>query len=104
MPIKPTPAEAIARLRLDDSLGDDLNDAIEQAHAQAVQFLDGQLYADKAALDAAADLRGVICTPDILAAQLLLVDVLVGNNTLQDREAKEAAALRMLRPHRNMGA
>lgn len=104
MPIKPTPAEAIARLRLDDSLGDDLTGAIEQAHAQAVQFLDGQLYADQAALDAAADVRGVICTPDILAAQLLLVDVLVGNNTLQDREAKEAAAQRMLRPHRNMGA
>lgn len=104
MPIKPTPAEAILRLRLDDSLDGDLNSAIAQAHAQAVAFLDGSLYDDAAAREAAADLRGIVCTPDIIAAQLLLVDVLVGNNGLQDKDAKEKAAYNMLRFHRNMGA
>ena len=104
MPIKPTPADAIQRLRLDDSLNGDIGNAIDQAHAQAVAFLDGALYEDAAARDAAADLRGIICTPDIIAAQLLLVDVLVGNNSTQDREDKKAAAFNMLRLHRNMGA
>lgn len=104
MPIKPTPADAILRLRLDDSLDGDIGNAIDQAHAQAVAFLDGALYEDDAALEAAADPRGIICTPDIIAAQLLLVDVLVGNNSPQDRERKEAGAFNMLRMHRNMGA
>lgn len=104
MPIKPTPAEAILRLRLDGSLDGDIGNAIDQAHAQAVAFLDGALYADAAALEAAADPRGIICTPDIIAAQLLLVDVLVGSNSVQDRERKEAGAFNMLRMHRNMGA
>jgi hypothetical protein len=104
MPIKPTPADAILRLRLDDSLDGDISNAIDQAHAQAVAFMDGALYEDAAARDAAADLRGIICTPDIIAAQLLLVDVLVGNNSAQDRELKEAGAFNMLRLHRNMGA
>jgi len=104
MPIKPTPADAILRLRLDDSLDGDIGNAIDQAHAQAVAFLDGALYEDAAAREAAADLRGIICTPDIIAAQILLVDVLVGNNSTQDRERKEAGALNMLRMRRNMGA
>ena len=104
MPIKPTPNEAIRRLRLDDNLAGDLDSAIDQAHAQAVAFLDGALYVDQAAITAAADLRGIVCTPDIIAAQLLLVDVLVGNNSTQDREDKKAAAFNMLRLHRNMGA
>lgn len=104
MPIKPTPADAILRLRLDDSLDGDIGNAIDQAHAQAVAFLDGALYEDDAALEAATDPRGIICTPDIIAAQLLLVDALVGNNSLQDRDDKRRAAKDMLLPHRNMGA
>lgn len=104
MPIKPTPEEATLRLRLDDSLAGDISNAIDQAHAQVAAILDGALYADAAALAAASDPCGIVCTPDIIAAQLLLVDVLVGSNTVQDREAKERAALNLLRLHRNMGA
>ena len=104
MPIKPTPADAILRLRLDDSLDGDIGNAIDQAHAQALAFLDGQLYADCAALTAAADPMGIVVTADIIAAQLLLVDALVGNNSLQDRDDKRRAAKDMLLPHRNMGA
>ena len=104
MPIKPTPADAILRLRLDGSLDGDIGNAIDQAHAQAVAYLDGALYADAGALEAAADLRGIICTADIIAAQLLLVDALVGRNSVQDREDKRTGAFNMLRMHRNMGA
>lgn len=104
MPIKPTPEAAMRRLRLDDGLAGDLADAIEQAHAEALSHLDGALYESEAAKTAADDARGIVCTPDIIAAQLLLVDVLVGNNSVQDRQAKQTAAEAMLRRHRNMGA
>lgn len=104
MPIKPTPEEAQTRLRLDSALAGDLAAAIDQAHAQAVKYLDGALYADQAALTTAADPRGIVCTADIIAAQLLLVDVLVGNNSAADRDDKRVAAHNILRPHRNLGA
>lgn len=104
MPIKPTAEEAMARLRLDADIATDLAAAIDQSHAEAIAYLDGQLYADQAAIDTAADPKGIVCTPDIVAAQLLLVDVLVGSNSPADREAKTTAAHRILRPHRNMGA
>ena len=104
MPVKPTPEEASLRLRLDADLAADLPGAIDQAHAEAQAFLDGTLYANQAAADGAGDLRGIVCTPDIIAAQLLLVDVLVCNNSTQDRQDKRAAALTILRRHRNMGA
>ena len=48
-------------------------------------------------------MRGIICTPDIIAAQLLLVDVLVGNNDTKAQQAKRDAAYAMLRYHRNVG-
>lgn len=104
MEIKPTPDQARIRLRLDLDLVPDLPDAIEQAHAEAVKFLDGKLYADDAALSAADDPKGIVIAADIISAQLLLVDVAVGNNSLQDRESKRTAAYSILRPHRNMGA
>lgn len=104
MPIKPTSDEAMLRLRIDADLAGDVASAIDQAHAQALAFLDGQLYADRAALTAAADPMGIVVTADIIAAQLLLVDALVGNNSLQDRDDKRRAAKDMLLPHRNMGA
>ena len=100
---RPTPAQAMARLRLDADLIADLPDAIEQAHAATVTFLDGALYDDANTLHTAQDPRGIVCTPDIIAAQLLLVDALVGNNSLQDRQDKRTAAINMLRPHRNAG-
>ncbi|MDB5884236.1 MAG: hypothetical protein JWR74_407, partial [Polaromonas sp.] len=43
-------------------------------------------------------------TADIIAAQLLLIDALVGNNSVQDRQDKRDAACNMLRRHRRMGA
>lgn len=104
MPIKPTPEAAMRRLRLDTNLSGDLADAIEQAHGEALAFLDGALYESEADKTAAQDPRGIVCTPDIISAQLLLVDVLVGNNSLQDRESKQTAAETMLRRHRNLGA
>lgn len=104
MPVKPTPEEAALRLRLDADLAADVPGAIDQAHAEAQAYLDGTLYETQAAADAAADLRGIVCTPDIIAAQLLLIDTLVGNNSTQDRQDKRAAALTILRRHRNMGA
>lgn len=102
MRLKPTLEEAKTRLRLDPDLDDDLLSAIDQAHARTLKVLDGKLYADEASM--AADPRGILATEDIIAAQLLLVDHLVGNNTQQDRDSKEQAALSMLRLHRNMGA
>ena len=57
-----------------------------------------------AQLTTAADPRGIVCTADIIAAPLLLVDVLVGNNSAADRDDKRAAAHNILRPHRNLGA
>ncbi|SFB96589.1 hypothetical protein SAMN05216344_106120 [Polaromonas sp. OV174] len=103
MPIKPTVEEAQRRLRIDADLAADLESAIDQAHAEALAFLDLSLYADDAALAAAADASGIVATADIIAAQLLLTDALVGNNSLQDRESKREAARNMLRPHRRMG-
>ena len=104
MPVKPTPEEAALRLRLDADLAADLPGAIDQAHAEAQAFLDGALYENQAAADGAADLRGIVCTPDIIAAQLLLVDALIGVNTSAEVQDKRAAAMTMLRRHRNMGA
>ena len=104
MPVKPTPEEAALRLRLDADLAADLPGAIDQAHAEAQAFLDGTLYVDQAAADGAADTRGIVCTPDIIAAQLLLVDVLIGANTSAEVQDKRAAAMTMLRRHRNLGA
>lgn len=92
------------RLRLDDDLADDVAAAIPQAHAEAEAFLDGKLYASEQARADAQDARGIVCTPDIMAAQLLLVDALVADNAEGDVETKRARALSMLRRHRNMGA
>lgn len=104
MAIKPGFEEALRRLRIDNDLADDVPAAIEQAHAETEAYLDRRLYADAGALDLAADLRGMVATPDIIAAQLLLIDVLIGNNSDKERESKHAAALNMLRRHRFMGA
>lgn len=103
MDIKPTTAQAMLRLRLDSELEGDLPPAIDQAHAQAVKYLDGKLYETEPDLVAAQDVRGIVVTDDIIAAQLLLVDVLVGSNEMKERESKTAAAHNILRQHRNQG-
>ena len=99
----PTSQDALCRLRLDEDLAADVTAAIAQAHTQAEAFLDGKLYADAQGREDAGDVRGIICTPDIIAAQLLLVDVLVGNNDTKAQQAKRDAAYAMLRYHRNVG-
>lgn len=128
MPIKPTVDEAKRRLRLDDALSGDLASAIEQAYAEALAFLDRDaLYDNATDLAAAATLAqnalddetddalepllaahlarvktGMVATPDLISAQLLLIDVLVGSNTVQDRESKQKAAENILWRHRRV--
>lgn len=109
MSVKPTPDQAIQRLRLDDDLTVDLQYAIEQAHAQMLEHLDRHvLHADESELEAALATdpahTGAVCTPSLIAAQLLLIDVLVGSNSAQERESKEEAAKRLMRPHVRMGS
>lgn len=104
MNVKPEVEEALRRLRIDDDLADDVPFAIEQAHAETEAYLDRRLYADAGALATAVDLSGKVVTADMIAAQLLLVDVLICNNSEKERENKHAAALNMLRRHRFMGA
>lgn len=102
MPIKPTIEETMDRLRLDEDLRDDVERAVEQAHAQALVYLDGTLYESVDAKQASGDKRGIVCTPDIIAAQLLLVDALVGSAAHSDKKSLRDAAYAMLFIHRNM--
>lgn len=104
MPITPTIDEAMRRLRLDDDLRQDVVDAIPQALAEVETYLDGKLYEDAAQRETAQDLRGIVCTADIIAAQLLLIDGLVNNNSDEGADLKRSRAYRMLIRHRNMGA
>lgn len=103
MPIKPTVDEAMKRLRIDGDLRADVEQAIEQAFSQAETYLDGPLYASVQEASASSGRRAIICTPDIIAAQLLLLDALVGANSTNDQAAKREAAFDMLFPHRNTG-
>jgi hypothetical protein len=100
--VKPGLEEAKRRLRIDDELAVDLQFAIDQAHAEAEAFLDGVLYADEEACG--DDAAGILVAPDIIAAQLLLADALVGSNDVQNRVNKREAAFSILRRHRRMGA
>ena len=52
----------------------------------------------------AQDAKGIVCAPDIIAAQLLLVDAIVNNNSDEGSGLKRARAFDMLRRHRNQGA
>jgi hypothetical protein len=99
----PTVDQALRRLRIDEDLAEDVEDAIIQTKAEVEVYLDGTLYADPQALVDAQDARGIVCTPDIIAAQLLLIDVLVGANDVKAQQSKREAAYNMLRRHRNMG-
>lgn len=109
MNIKPGLHEAQNRLRLDDAVSEDLASAIEQAYAQQLHHLDRKaLHPDAAhlaaALQADPDHTGIVVTPDLIAAQLLRVDALIGANTMEDRDAKEKAAERMEQRHARVGA
>lgn len=109
MNIKPTTTEAQSRLRLDDELTADLESAIEQAYSLQLNGLDRvALHPDQEALDAAlaldAEHTGIVVTPSLIAAQLLRIDVLIGSNSLQERESKQTAAQDMERLHAKVGA
>lgn len=104
VPCAPSLDSAMRRLRVDDELREEVADAIPQAKAEAEAFLDGTLYASAAAKQAAQDCRGIVCTPDIIAAQLLLIDALVNSNTDEGADLKRTRAFSMLRRHRNLGA
>ena len=125
METKPTLEQAAARLRIDESVRADLADALDQAHDEALAYLDRPLYPDRdsrlaaiaqaqAALatavggDAIAEAgealvlakAGIVITHDLIAAQLLLADRLVGDNDASESEAKERAAHNLMRPRR----
>ena len=104
MNIKPTAQEAKDRLRLDDALSDDLDFAIEQAYAECLAILQrDDLHPDKASLDAAIALdaahTGMVVRADIIAAQLLLIDSLIGSGSTEEQKAKREAAIMMLNRH-----
>jgi hypothetical protein len=130
--IKPGINTAMQRLRLDDSLIDDVRSAIDEAYAETLTQLDRvALHVDAAALAAAiapaqaaltaaeltqnADLiaaaqaeldrvsTGMVVTDDLITAQLLLVDVRVGSNSGDDVARKQRAADVMLYRHRRLG-
>lgn len=101
--VKPTLQEAMLRLRIDPDLSADAEAAIDQAHAEAEIYLDGKLYENDDALKAANDAKGIVCSADIIAAQLLLVDATVNNNTDEGADLKRTRAFDMLRRHRNQG-
>lgn len=101
--VKPTKDQALQRLRLDDSLADDVADAIEQACALAEKYLDGPLFVNEQAAADSGNPKAIVCTADIIAAQLLLVDSLCGPNSVAEQTAKRQAAYEMLRIRRNQG-
>lgn len=103
-PCAPSLESAMRRLRMDEDLQADAADAIPAAKAEAEAYLDGKLYATAQALQEAQDPKGILCTPDIIAAQLLLVDALVNDNTDEGADLKRTRAFNMLRRHRNQGA
>lgn len=103
MPIKPTVEGALFRLRIDEDLRGDVEEAIEQAFSQAQTYLDRPLFASKQEAVDSGIPRAMVCTPDIIAAQLLLVDALVGANSVKDQADKRDAAFDMLFPHRYTG-
>ena len=103
-PCAPSLESAMRRLRIDEDLQEDVADAIPAAKAEAEAFLDGKLYATEQALQDAQNPKGILCTADIIAAQLLLVDAQVNDNTDEGADLKRTRAFTMLRRHRNMGA
>ncbi len=132
MDIKPSAEQAMARLRIDGSLSQDLGFAIDEAHSELIHMLDRDaLYEDGASLTAAieaaaSDLEdaqalededaiaaaqseldrigtGMAVTPDLITAQLLLIDVRVGSNGPGEAQAKQQAAQNIVDRHRRVG-
>lgn len=86
--VQPTIETVMLRLRLDDDLREDVVQAIPQAVAEAESILERKLYATALQMQDANDPKGLLIRPDITAAMLLLIDAMVGSNSVQDAETK----------------
>uniref|UniRef100_A0A1A7GE34 Phage gp6-like head-tail connector protein n=1 Tax=biofilter metagenome TaxID=1070537 RepID=A0A1A7GE34_9ZZZZ len=102
--VKPSLEEALLRLRLDPDLSADVTNAIPQVFAETVRYLDGPLFQSAEEATASADPKAIVSDECIIAAQLLLIDALVGTNTTKEAAEKRGAAYSMLRMYRNQGA
>lgn len=105
MSTRPAPSLVCDRLRIDagDALAAQVPALIEQAHAEMLAVLDRAVYPDAVAQAAAADPRGILITPDLLNAQVLLVGVYLDGPGTPEAERQHAAAMRLLQRHRLMG-
>ncbi len=96
LPVVPSVAPAIAdvmqRLRLDEDLQQDAENAIPEAISECESILERKLYATKQELADANDSKGLVIQPDVTAAILLLIDATVGANSVQDAETKRSRA------------
>lgn len=86
--VQPTVEAVMHRLRLDEDLREDVEQAIPQAVAEAESILERTLYATVQQMQDANDMKGLLIRPDITAAMLLLIDAMVGSNSVQDAETK----------------
>lgn len=86
--VQPTVEIVMLRLRLDDDLREDVEQAIPQAVAEAESILERKLYATAQQMQDANDPKGLLIRPDVTAAVLLLIDAMVGANSVQDSETK----------------
>ena len=105
MSTRPAPLLVCDRLRIEPGteLAAQVPDLIEQAHAEMLACLDRAVYPTAAALSASGDARGIVITPDLLNAQVLLVGVYLDGPGTQEAERQHAAAMRLLQRHRLMG-
>lgn len=94
--VVPSVGQVMQRLRLDDDLALDVENAIPEAQAEAQSILERRLYASEADLVAAADPCGLVVTADITAAMLLLIDAAVGANRSDAAEVKRGRAEQIL--------
>lgn len=90
--VAPTIEDVMQRLRLDEDLQQDAENAIPEAVAECESILERKLYVSVQALEDAKDPKGLVIQPDVTAAMLLLIDAAVGANTVQDSETKRGRA------------
>lgn len=90
--VAPTIEDVMERLRLDEDLQQDAENAIPEAVAECESILERKLYATAQALVDAKDSKGLVIQPDVTAAILLLIDAAVGANSVQDAETKRSRA------------
>ncbi|WP_194720817.1 hypothetical protein [Noviherbaspirillum malthae] len=102
--MKPTVEQIKARLNTSDDQAGEVTDLIETVHAEMLAKLDRKVYADTAALTAAADPTGIVATKDMINAQILLVGYYLDQVGTQDGDRTRAAAMCILDRYRLSGA